>query len=200
MMDFIRLNCLLLISHLFMLQSFGHELGTRLAYKTKKIDRLPNTESKYVSRVSKPARFYAGIGTSWGSSYLFPVAHFQWVVNRQFAIGSQLFYTDNFNSASHRWAIGGYLTSTYYLKRIPFTGTFAQAGLGYGYMKAVSDGHVDNSNPLLFMGTFGWRGISRIGVTLSIAAGFQFIHHPEETAIKFSGVLPLLSGEIGFPF
>ncbi len=144
-------------------------------------------------------RMSVSVGFDAGDSYMHPSAQFQYALTDDFGVGVKAIYYNGGEATAHFRTAGGFLTGSYFLNGTPFKGFIAQTGAGFYSIQSNAGGKDTSISPFAAYGTLGWRAVYN-HFSLGAAAGAQYVAGPVNTAIKFSGVLPLFNVELGYSF
>jgi hypothetical protein len=136
-----------------------------------------------------------------GLDYIFPNVQYQQSVSNHFAVGITAMYMSAPIGSGSLSALGGYLTLNYYSQK-SFTGIWAQFGAGYYSESLTLNGNSDSLSTPAAIAVVGWRFLWDSGLNFGFGVGAQYLTQAKTANVDlgFSGLLPVISMDLGFAF
>jgi hypothetical protein len=149
--------------------------------------------------------FEAGLGTGFGTNYLYPLLNFQVAITKHIALGVQPFYVTSSGTSSgttvNASIIAGLVTVNVYPLRQVYQGLWLQAGGGLvDYSLSGSSAGGESATGIVGVGTAGWR--FKFGAfNLGLAGGILYLSTPTLSLYTLAvSTSPLAMVDVGFNF
>lgn len=176
--------------------------------EAKAVPPLPVAESRKVASVSlqesadttRPARVNVTLGGTLGLNYAFPAVSVQFAVARQATVALMGIWYNNFSQTQKQTAVGALLLGEYFLGGENFKGISLRGGLGLYSLSAETDTGLQSTTPGAVLGTLNYHLMTQSGITLGLGVGFQYALSQRVAEIKFAGLLPLFTFDVGISF